>query len=40
MNVVPLALMVEMMDQRINFAVQVGVLSEPMNFPLGVTLQS
>ena len=36
MNVGPLALMMQMMDQRINSAVYVVVLSEPVNFPLSV----
>ena len=34
MNVVPLELMTQMMGQRINSAVYVVLLSEPMNFPL------
>ena len=37
MNVVPLALMTQMMDQRINSTVYVVVLSEPMNLSLNVS---
>ena len=37
MNVVLLVLMTQMMDQRINSAVYIKVLSEPMNFPLSVS---
>ena len=37
-NIVPLELRIEMMDQRINSTAYVKVLSEPMNFPLSVSL--
>ena len=36
MNVVPLALRTEVMDQRINSAVYVKVLSEPIKFLLSM----
>ena len=36
MNIVPLALWTQMMDQRINFVVYVRVPNEPMNFLLRV----
>ena len=37
MNVLPLALWTQVMDQRINFVVCVKVLNEPMHFLLSVS---